>query len=242
MNMPFEAVLRETCIVRTSCRCCHGVCQVLVHMDGEKIVRISGDPDSATILGFLCPKGAAAHEMLYHPDRLKFPMRRAGSRGQNRWKRISWDEAITEMTERFGRIRRESGPEFLAMAQGTGRPYTEFTIRFANAFGTPNFVNPGHLCYLPRVIASAITLGGLPVSDSTVPAAKALPAFSTGAATLLKRELPTVLSAYHGPWFLRREAIMCGGDLQVNEPEYPNRRKQFKRGVKNIADRSSMDK
>lgn len=49
--------------------------------------------------------------------------------------------------------------------QGTGRPYTEFTFRFANAFGTPNFVNPGHLCYLPRVIASAITLGGLPVSD-----------------------------------------------------------------------------
>jgi anaerobic selenocysteine-containing dehydrogenase len=155
----------NTRVVRSSCRGCHGVCQVLVHMDGEKIVRVSGDPDSATSRGFLCPKGAAAPEILYHPDRLKFPLRRAGSRGQNRWKRISWDEAITEMAERFDRIRRESGPEYLAMAQGTGRPYTEFTIRFANAFGTPNFVNPGHLCYLPRVIASAITLGGLPVSD-----------------------------------------------------------------------------
>ena len=69
------------------------------------------------------------------------------------------------MVDRLDRIRRESGSEYFAMAQGTGRPYTEFTIRFANAFGTPNFVNPGHLCYLPRVIASTITLGGLPVVD-----------------------------------------------------------------------------
>jgi anaerobic selenocysteine-containing dehydrogenase len=152
-------------IVRSSCRGCHGVCQVLVHLEGSRIVRITGDPDSPTSRGFICPKGKAAAEMLYHPDRLKYPLRRSGARGENRWKRISWDGALAELTERFDRIRRESGSEFLAVAQGTGRPYTEFTIRFANAFGTPNFVNPGHLCYLPRVIGSAITLGGLPVAD-----------------------------------------------------------------------------
>ena len=155
----------NTRVIRSSCRGCHGVCQVLVHMDGEKIVRVSGDPDSPTSRGFICPKGAAAPEMLYHPDRIKFPMRRSGARGENRWERISWDAAISEMADRFDRIRRESGSEYLAVAQGTGRPYTEFTIRFANAFGTPNFVNPGHLCYLPRIIASSITLGGLPVCD-----------------------------------------------------------------------------
>ncbi len=155
----------KTHVVRSSCRGCHGVCQVLVHMEGEKIVRISGDPESPTSRGYLCPKGATAPDMLYHQDRLKFPLRRAGARGENKWERISWDDAVTEMADRFDRIRRESGSEFLAMAQGTGRPYTEFTVRFANAFGTPNFVSPGHLCYLPRVIASAITLGRLPVSD-----------------------------------------------------------------------------
>jgi anaerobic selenocysteine-containing dehydrogenase len=152
-------------IIRSSCRGCHGVCQVLVHLDGEKIVRVSGDPASPTSRGFICPKGIAAPEMLYHPDRLKFPMRRTGARGENKWERISWNAAISDMTDRFDCIRRESGTEYLAIAQGTGRPYTEFTSRFANAFGTPNFVNPGHLCYLPRVIASVITLGRLPVSD-----------------------------------------------------------------------------
>ena len=154
-----------TRVVRSSCRGCHGVCQVLVHMEGDRVVKISGDPDSPTSRGYLCPKGAAAPEILYHKDRLTHPLRRAGARGDNKWEKVSWKEAISEMVERMDRIRRESGSEYFAMAQGTGRPYTEFTIRFANAFGTPNFVNPGHLCFLPRVIASTITLGGLPVSD-----------------------------------------------------------------------------
>jgi anaerobic selenocysteine-containing dehydrogenase len=86
-------------------------------------------------------------------------------RGDNRWKKISWDEAIAEITERLDRVRRESGTEYVALAQGTGRPYTEFTTRFANAFGTPNFVSPGHNCFLPRMIASGITVGDRPITD-----------------------------------------------------------------------------
>ena len=95
-------------IIRSSCRGCHGVCQVLVHMEGDKVVKVTGDPESPTSRGYLCPKGAAAPEILYHKDRLAYPMRRAGARGENRWKRISWDEAVSEMVERLDRIRRES--------------------------------------------------------------------------------------------------------------------------------------
>ena len=151
--------------VRSSCRGCHGVCQVLVHLDGDRVVKVTGDPHSPTSRGYICPKGQAAPEVLYHPDRLRYPLRRVGARGENKWERISWDEALADMAARFDRIRRESGSEYLGIGQGTGRPYTEFTTRFANALGTPHFVNPGHLCYLPRVIASGITLGWLPVAD-----------------------------------------------------------------------------
>jgi anaerobic selenocysteine-containing dehydrogenase len=156
---------QPTRIIRTSCRGCHGVCQVLVHMEGQKIVKVAGDPESPTSRGYLCPKGAAAPEILYHKDRLTHPLRRAGGRGENKWERVSWDEAITEIADRFDRVRRESGTEYVAVAQGTGRPYTEFTNRFARAFGTPNFLSPGHNCFLPRVIASTITAGGLPIAD-----------------------------------------------------------------------------
>ena len=151
--------------VRTSCRGCHGVCQVLVHMDGDRITKVTGDPDSPTSRGYICPKGAAGPEILYHKDRLTHPLKRAGERGENRWKRISWDQAIAEIAERLGRVRQESGTEYFAMAQGTGRPYTEFTNRFAQAFGTPNFISPGHNCFIPRVISSSITTGALPIAD-----------------------------------------------------------------------------
>jgi anaerobic selenocysteine-containing dehydrogenase len=152
-------------IIRSACRMCHGVCQVLVHMEGERVVKITGDPESPVSRGYLCPKGAASPELLYHPDRLIYPLRRAGKRGENKWKRISWEKALEEIAQRFAAIKAESGSEYVAIVQGTGRPLIEFTVRFANAFGTPNFVSVGHVCYLPRVAASKITMGQLPVTD-----------------------------------------------------------------------------
>ena len=155
----------EKRVVRSACRMCHGVCQVLVHLEGDRVVKVTGDPDSLTSQGYLCPKGAASPELLYHPDRLQYPLRRAGKRGENKWQRISWDEALDEMAARLAAIKQESGSEYFGMMQGTGRPYTGFTTRFANAFGTPNFTGVAHLCYFPRWIASLGTLGQLPVAD-----------------------------------------------------------------------------
>ncbi len=152
-------------VERSACRMCHGVCQVLVHMEGDSVVKITGDPDSSTSRGYLCPKGAASSQLLYHPDRLTHPLRRAGKRGENKWMRVSWDDALDEMADRLTAIKKENGSEYFAMMQGTGRPYTGFTARFANAFGTPNFTGGTHICYFPRVIASIFTLGQLPVCD-----------------------------------------------------------------------------
>lgn len=156
---------RKTEIVRTACRGCHGVCQVLVHIEDGRVIRITGDPESRTSGGYLCAKGAAAPQLLYHPDRITYPLRRSGERRENRWQRISWDEALDEMAEKLDRVRKESGPEYFGMVQGTGRPYLSFNMRFANAFGTPNVTSPAHICYIGRVLASGITLGQLPVSD-----------------------------------------------------------------------------
>ena len=156
---------REKQIIRSACRMCHGVCQVLIHMEGDRVVKVTGDPDSPISRGYICPKGAASPELLYHPDRLTHPIRRAGNRGDGKWERITWDEALDEIAERFSKIKNESGSEYVAMSQGTGRPYSEFTMRFANAFGTPNFVAVGHVCYMPRVLSSKFTLGQLPVTD-----------------------------------------------------------------------------
>ncbi|MCZ7665121.1 MAG: molybdopterin-dependent oxidoreductase [Thermoleophilia bacterium] len=151
--------------VRSSCRMCHGVCQVLVHLEGDRVVRVTGDPDSPTSRGYICAKGRASPELLYHPDRLTHPLRRVGARGEGRWERVSWDDALDEIAARILSIRDESGAEFVGLCQGTGRPYIEFTQRFIYAFGSPNFVAPAHVCYLSRWFASLLTIGRLPVAD-----------------------------------------------------------------------------
>ena len=146
---------------------CHGVCQVLVHLEDGKVVKITGDKDSPLSRGYICPKGVASPEMLYHPDRLTHPLRRTGKKGENKWERISWDDALDEMAERFSAIKKESGPEYLALMRGCPKPSMDFFERFANAFGTPNFTGPDHLCDAPRIIANIYTIGQLamPVCD-----------------------------------------------------------------------------
>lgn len=153
--------------IRTACRGCHGVCQVIVHRHAGtgRILKVDGDPESPTSQGYICPKGRSAPDFIYHADRLLHPLRRKGSRGNGQWERISWEEALNEITGKFDAIRKESGPEYVALCQGTGRPYTEFTARFIHAFGSPNFVSPGHNCFLPRNISAAITVGWFPQPD-----------------------------------------------------------------------------
>ncbi|MFW9847274.1 MAG: molybdopterin-dependent oxidoreductase [Candidatus Thorarchaeota archaeon] len=154
-------------IVRSSCRMCHGVCRVLVHLEGDRVVKITGDKDSPTNEGYICPKGAASPKLLYHKDRILHPMRRAGKRGENKWERITWDEALDEMADKLKAVKEESGSEYFAMMQGTGRPYESLTARFCNVFGTPNFTNVAHVCYFPRVMANISCMGHpqLPLAD-----------------------------------------------------------------------------
>ncbi|MFC2044567.1 molybdopterin-dependent oxidoreductase [Chloroflexota bacterium] len=152
-------------IVKSSCRMCHGVCGVLVHLKHDKVVKITGDRDCPTSLGYTCAKGRASPELLYHPDRLKYPMKRVGARGENRWQRISWDEALDTVASRLLKVKQEFGVESIASTQGTGRPYSLFFGRFMNYLGTPNRFGGSHICYFPRLMSSAMTCGTLPICD-----------------------------------------------------------------------------
>jgi anaerobic selenocysteine-containing dehydrogenase len=128
-------------------------------------VKVTGDPDSPTSKGYICAKGKSAPELLYHPDRLKYPMKRAGSRGENKWQRITWDEALDTVSEKLLKAKQDYGAESIVGARGTGRPYYVMFHRFLNCLGTPNRLGFAHLCYGPRLMASAMTCGDLPVCD-----------------------------------------------------------------------------
>lgn len=79
----------------------HGGCGLLVHVQEGKIIKIEGDPECPLNHGAICAKGRAQIEKLYHPDRLRYPLKRIGARGERKWQRISWAEALTIIAEKI---------------------------------------------------------------------------------------------------------------------------------------------
>jgi anaerobic selenocysteine-containing dehydrogenase len=84
---------------------------MLAFVEEGKLLRVAGNPDNPYTRGNLCRKVAHYEERVYSPDRLLYPMRRVGKKGAGQFARISWDEAIAEITDRWKAIIRESGPE-----------------------------------------------------------------------------------------------------------------------------------
>ena len=155
-------------ILKSVCRSCHGGCGVLLHVSDGRLVKVEGDRESPLNHGRLCPIGTVTLDLVYHPDRLKYPMRRLGARGSGKWERISWDQALDEISNRLLAIREEFGPEAIAMGTGTGRHHIRWVSRFGHALGTPNWCEPGFAqCFHPRVNTCILTFGDFPVSDYT---------------------------------------------------------------------------
>jgi thiosulfate reductase / polysulfide reductase chain A len=155
-------------IYKSVCRSCHGGCGVLLRVRDGSLVGLTGDPESPLNHGRLCPIGTVTADLVYHPDRLKYPLRRIGKRGSGKWQRISWDEALDEISDRLLTIRRDFGPEAIALGTGTGRHHIRWVSRFGHALGTPNWCEPGFAqCFHPRVNTCKLTFGDYPVCDFT---------------------------------------------------------------------------
>src|SRR5213595_1027458 len=92
---------------------CPDSCGVLVTLDQAtgRAVKMQGDPSHPVTRGFLCGKVAKYLDREYHPDRLVYPQRRMGAKGEGRFERITWDEALDEISSRLKQISTEYGPE-----------------------------------------------------------------------------------------------------------------------------------
>jgi anaerobic selenocysteine-containing dehydrogenase len=147
--------------IRTACRQCHGGCGVIAHVKNGKVIKVEGDADSPISHGTLCSKGLSVTQLAYHPDRILHPMRKTAQG----WERITWDEALDTIAEKFNAVIKEYGAESIVIGQGTGRDYESHLYRFANQLGTPNVLTAGHMCYVSRVASTLVTVGNLPICD-----------------------------------------------------------------------------
>ena len=111
-------------VFTSMCGVCPAGCGVNVHLVDGKIERLT--PLKGHPLGIVCPRGMQAKEIVYAEDRLLYPQRRIGSRGEGAFERISWDEAYTVIVDELRRIAGQFGPE--AACVYTGRGNFEFSL------------------------------------------------------------------------------------------------------------------
>src|SRR3989339_1179924 len=96
---------------KSQCYICNSGCDALVFEKDGKVIKVEGDPSSPITKGTLCCKGLASKEQLYNKDRILYPMKRIGQRGEGRWQRISWDEALDTAADGFKGIEQKYIPE-----------------------------------------------------------------------------------------------------------------------------------
>jgi len=144
--------------IATNCEMCFWRCGILAEVADGKVVRITGNPDHPLTQGRLCARGNAGAELLYDPDRLKYPLLRTGKRGEGKFERISWDPALDHFAKRLLDIKVQYGPESVALfPHGVA---STFFGTLMKAYGSPNHAEPSFAqCRGPRDVGYALTFG-----------------------------------------------------------------------------------
>ncbi|WP_054699175.1 molybdopterin-containing oxidoreductase family protein [Desulfosarcina cetonica] len=168
--LPSKIDGRQTAVIKSTCRLCYNGCGVLVRVEKGRPISVTGDPEHPLSKGALCPRGRSALELLNHPDRLRYPLKRSGPRGSGRWERITWDVALDEIVRGLNRARDRHGPQSVVFMRGGSKGTSDDHLsRLANIFGTPNVSTTSSICYSPCSLASKHTYGFMAYPDMAHP-------------------------------------------------------------------------
>lgn len=145
--------------VKTICFECHSRCGVVIEVEDGRLVSVKGNPDHPFSHGYTCPKGRAAMEIIYHPDRITQPLMKIGGKQSSRFEPCSWDTALDRIAERLLASRETWGAESVVFGSGTTRGMAPYLNRFLTVFGSPNFMAPSNMSGGPIVVGSSATCG-----------------------------------------------------------------------------------
>ena len=144
-NWPDRDKYKNVTKVPGMCQLCSTICGIVGYVKDNRIIKIEGNPNDPNSRGRLCARGHAGLNHQYHPERLLYPLKRVGKRGEGKWKRLSWDEALDEIAAKLKPIRESGHPENFAFHQGRQRS-KDALKRFLNAFGTKTQLSHRSLC------------------------------------------------------------------------------------------------
>ncbi|HVN72950.1 MAG TPA: molybdopterin-dependent oxidoreductase [Desulfomonilia bacterium] len=145
--------------IRSICFECHSRCGVMLEVTDHRLTGVRGDPGHPHSHGYICPKGRAAAEIIYHKERITRPLVKAGGASGSRFEETSWDMALDIIAEHLLDARDKHGAESVVFGTGTTRGTAPYLNRFLTLFGSPNFMAPSNMSGGPIVLGSAATCG-----------------------------------------------------------------------------------
>ncbi|WP_418864522.1 molybdopterin dinucleotide binding domain-containing protein [Slackia exigua] len=147
--------------VRSCCRACGKVeCGVWVTVQNNKVIAIEGDESAPQSRGHCCAKSQASMQVVYHPDRLRYPVKRTNPKGSDDpgWVRITLDEAFALCGEKLGEIKDKYGGQSIFVMCGTSRVWSLGPYQgMKQLFSTPNAHLAYQVCKGPRHFAGIMT-------------------------------------------------------------------------------------
>lgn len=144
--------------VPSICEQCVWRCGIVARVEDGVVRKLEGNPVHPQNLGRLCPRGNAGIETLYSPDRIKFPLIRAGERGSGLWRRASWDEALSYTAEQMKQIKDRYGAKAMMFNSTDNLSQPFFEILF-KAYGSPNYGTQRSLCFNAMTTGFLYTYG-----------------------------------------------------------------------------------
>ena len=147
--------------VPTVCYSCVTRDPKIAFVEDGRIVKIEGQPNSIRSLGKICSKGQAGVNQVYFPDRILYPLRRVGKRGDGKYKKISWDEALTELATRMKKLRDDGHPEKLMYHYGRAKGSSDKLPKtvFMGTYGTKTISGHTSICEGGKWTAQELTWG-----------------------------------------------------------------------------------
>ena len=144
--------------IPTFCELCFWKCGIIARTRNNRVLELHGHPDYPNSRGRLCGRGNGGAGFLKDGDRLKYPMKRVGKRGEGRFERIGWKTAYRLIAARFKAIKKQYGAKALALFyHGSGGPFMRTMMA---AFGSPNFAAPAYAqCKGARNMGYKLTFG-----------------------------------------------------------------------------------
>ncbi len=131
--------------VYSVCGMCTVRCPIEVHVQNGVCTFLQGNPHAAGIEGSICARGAAGLALINDDERPQYPMIRAGERGEGKWQRVSWDDALDHVAERLRKVMTSYG-ERSVLFSDRGGPFRDLHQAFMRGIGSPNYCNHDASC------------------------------------------------------------------------------------------------